>query len=1396
MNMKHFYQTFLTAVMLLLVTCNAMAGVEEFSGKTLSVGEAVTTLEAGKWYFLYNPYSVSYVKEGNDNTLGVTDVAPQGLDAAENAGYLVKLEESGTDKKYFLVSGLGNYYRNATTTKHNGTEATNAHANNVYLIDTFGSAGHWTLRSNAMYYLQNNGGVLRGATSSGSAGGDRDWVFREAKFTSVDDLTGAAYVRYVLNKGGLVRLANRRASQRYLSDDMNQTMGAAADPNTLQQVWILGKKDDGYTLRNGATGRYLTANDNFRSPSGTPTTLFIQLSPNGSADDSFINICEKNTFTGNTCLNLNNDGTTLFKWTCSGDYGSDWTISVVENFTLEQVNAGLLEQSGFKEPEVGKYYRIRNMSNDSYMNEDYSNNTLTGENSNPDKLSQYWTLVATSTEGKYFFQNVCTERYITRQGGTLSTQYKTQVNKPNQGFAATRTSDDSNFLYYIIDNGSVGLHYSNGNIVGWNTTDIPASTWGFEEAQLTEEFIQDGRNSLAIYADLKAKMSDYKAALTNLFADNACTVLKDEIQALSDEELAQNPDFQALNSDIQAIILKVKNNTWQTYTGANGYSRDFEKFFRIRDDYQVYSHYQKMSYNQYCGMSNSFGKLSGPTGIVGKTGDIIYIFLEEEPKSDCTLQVEVIADSKAPGDHQTGATTNLHKGLNAVVLSNQSTVYIFYQLNDPEKYLANYPKMKIHIEGGEVQGYWDATRGMTNADWLLLREKLLDKSNVLNLKTKRLVFAMRKDLVLNAIKEDNEMEGLMRVWNTILQNEEDIMGFQEKLEGRFNNVWNAFSVDHGYMYATTYGTYYSDGTIETIMSYKKMTQSGGGAMWGPSHEMGHNHQACINGVGSTETSNNLFSNINVYLHGVSTSRGDAAETCFEDFANGLSWVQRGTWAQARFYYQLYMYYHMTGRNPEFYPRLFTLLRQDPINKGSWDNTLEADSDGDGKNDIKGGYKSYGKNDYLHIAKKMCDAAGEDLSEFFEAYGMFIPVKDFWVGDYSNYWMTTTQADIDAALQYMHKYPKAGNIIFIEDRIKPSPSIHGGCLEGVPTGDTRVPISNEDCNQIGTHGDVGQYSDYVDEYMTDGYFYTTTTSSGITTYRITGEGAVGFKVLDSNGKLVYLTNKKNFTIPSAVQAKIKDGFKIMACEGNGYDVLVPYGPALYRGVATAYYAGSEKPHTLYYYGTGTGGKSEIAPLPANSVAYVTAGQTAKKTPTADLFQNANVVSGEGVCQNLVIDGDKPMYLPTAFTAESASFTKDGTGYQALMLPFDVTEGYEGTIQEGKLVPEAETIAAGSPVVVNGKAQFSVLNAAVAAGNFQKSESGFVLNSDGTAVEAQQGVSPFTFLFEGAFTLGDGEDAISGISASTATTDNIYDLSGRRVTGVRKGIYIVGGKKVLK
>jgi hypothetical protein len=222
---------------------------------------------------------------------------------------------------------------------------------------------------------------------------------------------------------------------------------------------------------------------------------------------------------------------------------------------------------------------------------------------------------------------------------------------------------------------------------------------------------------------------------------------------------------------------------------------------------------------------------------------------------------------------------------------------------------------------------------------------------------------------------------------------------------------------------------------------------------------------------------------------------------------------------------------------------------------------------------------------------------------------------------------------------------------------------------------------------------------------------------------------------------------------------------------------------------AYYAGNPTPHTLYYYGTGTAGKSDIATLPPNSLAYINPDQDEKKQPTEELLQKANVVSAEGEAQKIEIDGDKPFFIPTEFTAQQVVFTKEGTGYQALKLPFDVIEG-------------AKTIPAGEPVMKEGKVEINASSVAIKADTYDVTENGYILTSDGNSVIYAENISPFTYVWDEPNGINDVNGNVNG--NGNKGEDAIYDLSGRKVNIQysifssqlkRKGIYIVNGKKII-
>ena len=905
---------------------------------------------------------------------------------------------------------------------------------------------------------------------------------------------------------GLVRVKSNRTSW-YLSTPGEGTATTTAyNVNSLEQVWVLLADGNGYNLRSANTGEYLQAS--YDIPASGKVTLYIRKSPNATATKALFNISSDSEF-GGKFLNTNT-GHGLF--TYSMDTGCDWYIETVENFDFEEIRQKLMSLSPYaSELKDGAYYRIVSY----YGMAMTAGNPLSTKNIDAANLNQYWQLTKSSTG--WNIQAVVSQQYIQPQSAT-STPFPLGNNKAT--FSITPVKDDWDYRWTIYTAGqTAGLHdaESQGHkVVRWNTN-APASEWHFEEVTLSQEDIDKARAVQVAYEELVKNKSKLQKNLDSLFVDKSCLTLKENIQALSDEALAANANFAALTDDMKAMVLKVKNNTWQQYTSSTGYTAGYEKFFRAAD-YKIYSNYNEM-YRVFT-VSNPFGRLSGPTGIVANPGDILYVYVANAPKTGTTLELEAVSTDGWSGSHPTGELTTLRAGLNLFRFTEQKMIYILHQLTDTKKYLKDYPDITVHIEGGQLNGYWDATRGMTNDDWKLLQEKLLKAGRYINLKTERLVHQVEAEYVL--LEKDN-MEGLMHMWNTICANEQRYMGVED-FEGRYNNIWNVFAVANSPSYAaysTTYGTYYAENAIKGAMKYSEWLK--GGNFWVSSHEIGHNHQASINVIGTTESSNNVFSNINVFESGIHNSRAMYPHQNFEYMANGTHWLDRSIWMTTDMFLQLYLYFHVQGHNPDFYPNLFRLMRKNPINKWS----------GPGN----GGPTSYGKDDYLHLAKMICDAAQADLSEFFEAYGMFIPCNMHHVGDYSNYDVTTTQAHINSAKAYMQKYEKKlGNIMFIDDRVikkKADPDNIFGCVpesDGYKrqTEEWAYLMKSSSSSYVG-----GDYESFTDdaEPVTDDW-YKLSTNGKIITFQGTKNYA-GHKFYDADGNLIWATNTVKATLPKCV-----------------------------------------------------------------------------------------------------------------------------------------------------------------------------------------------------------------------------------------------------------------------
>ncbi len=1338
---------------------------DDFTGKVVTQTKA-TELKADTWYSLYNTTAKKFLSENGKGAL-VTGATPALTFASEAPGTLIKFVANGSE--WYLLTGRGNYIGKPE-------ESTTATPTTSYVIENTGDS--FTLKNGDKYLSSSATDIITSTTASA-------WTLYEVTLKTQDQLTASqkkSFVNKCLanDKGTLVRINNKRSSANYLTaTSATEVAGATSLGATdLKQIWYVRPNGEGYAIRNANTGQYLSTS--FTEQSGSATTLYIQFSPNNSSSEAFYNISSKADFSDKSCLNLGENGSTLYEWSYSGDSGSDWGIYVVSEVSIDDVRDHIMQGNPYtKELKENTYYRIINENYNLCLTD--ANGSMNCREQNDALFSQYWTLKKSGTG--WAIQNLLTDNYIHPQT-KMSNSFPTSSSVATMYI--TNIGDEWKNAWYIgnTNGNDYGMHCDESkNVVYWNY-DNPGNIWLFEEVELSEEEIAAAKAEKKAYDDMVANLSTIQGHLDNLFADKACTTLKSEIATLSDSELAANVDFKALPADIQAMTLKIKNNTWglmstnKTTAVPDG---SYEKFFRV-SEYMPYSNHQEMAWTT--GQSNAYGKLSNPTGIYLPQNKVAYIYLDETAPAGTTLQVEAVGVfPENCGGARTGQTTDLHQGLNLISYTEDKMLFIFYEVQDVNRKVTDFANAKIHIEGGVVHGAFDTTRGMKNQDWTnMMNLDMIENFSIIHFKSDNIVMIMKREETLAALNTARssygtsytDVELLLHVWNTIIANEEYYQGL-DSFGDCYRNIWNAFSVDHNYMYATTYGSYFHNNTLGDIMDYYNMTHSAG-ALWGPSHEYGHNHQSVINCIGNMEVSNNLFSNINVWEAGISSTRGRTPKDNFTALGEGKHWLDRNIWIRTKMYFQLYLYFHEMGVEPQFYQKLFAELRKDRMTSTGQEKTVTVDGE------EKTGKLYNGKDDYLKFAKKCCDVAQMDLSEFFESYGFFVPVTDYYGDDYGAFVMTTTQREINEAKRYMQKYPKkAGNIMFINDYVKTHPANADNKFKAVPAANgMKVAYSTEEPFGSVTTGDYTEY-DGRSEYVVTGDYYQISGS----TISFKGKNYLGHKVYDLEGNLIWACANNSVTIPTAIKSKFPNEVVVVAVEPNMNDVPCHY----YKLGTSAVY----KMNVTFSDGVTNewcANKNIDQYMPTNAIAVI----TDSKEPNAEVLSTKNVANKEGVAQNVVIDGNQPMVIPQNITAQNLTFSKDGEGFQALKLPFDVPNA---VTVEGTEKVKTALAKAGSPVIMEGEINFELPDVTLNAGTFQGSESGFVLAADGNSTVASESqTSPFTYVFDGAYTLTTATAINDVLSAPDANEQKVYDMNGRRVSSVKQpGLYIVNGKKMM-
>ena len=620
-----------------------------------------------------------------------------------------------------------------------------------------------------------------------------------------------------------------------------------------------------------------------------------------------------------------------------------------------------------------------------------------------------------------------------------------------------------------------------------------------------------------ILAGTTADVAILNSLCTAYFEDAACTQLKAEYQAMSDEELTAVMTEVGMPEWMIATALKVKNGSWAAY----------EEGFRIHS----YGAYSDASYWNDKMMASGGSYMGNPTGIYAENdGDELYVFVDEDVPSDATLYFTGCVENQLIYNATTG--TKLVKGLNIISGTKDALYYVVYTADTRSmtKTLSEWPEMKIHVEGGAVNGYYDVNHHASTDYLKILGAAKLNRFTVrgahslYNLKT-----ASYKQVFTTATKMNKSICWFdsVAVW------EKNLMGMTEEVatgkkagypwyltggEAIYPLYYNNpnFAIegeesDAGYANSTPYRTSYNG--INCIKNCLDATNKNMDD-WCAGHECGHNNQRAINLEGCTEASNNVFSNLVRYLGGLNTSGGSSLSAVMEEYARNEPFYFRDVNSRLRFYWDLYLYYHLGQKNTSFYPELFKALRKDPLVLYN---------------------SNHNNNGGLKFVRKVCEVAQEDLTDFFTIWGFFEPIRRTTIEDYGNHPLAVQTANIRTTKTAIAKYEKKNReIIFIEDRA--DYVLSTGFLQAAGR-------KRNGSDQVGQCGDLGQFTSYLPgACQPSSYVYYQTDSL----FAMEGDGGLGFLMLDADSSIVYAANAKNICIPNS----IGNDYKIYSFDADG------------------------------------------------------------------------------------------------------------------------------------------------------------------------------------------------------------------------------------------------------
>jgi hypothetical protein len=340
--------------------------------------------------------------------------------------------------------------------------------------------------------------------------------------------------------------------------------------------------------------------------------------------------------------------------------------------------------------------------------------------------------------------------------------------------------------------------------------------------------------------------------------------------------------------------------------------------------------------------------------------------------------------------------------------------------------------VKLNFIDGAVNGIYDLDSG---DNFETMMNDAVNKCIVLRGKKILLVYPAIK--LRQVLKTTGGAQMMLKMYDSIVTLEESLQGhFLGKYATGGHRNRMLIRASNSFMWAGAYEVGINTNSLTDVLSPSNYLNN----LWGPAHEIGHCNQIAkgFKWVGMAEVSNNVCSAYvqhvlnggkdKNYLKGNSYggnengySRHNYYYMGYRDIViAGRSHFAIGSESNGQDlffiklvpFWQLWLYYQYVGDNPDFYPTIYGTIRQRADNQTITDGQAQ-----------------------VNFVKIACDAAGEDLTDYFKSWGVLKATSGAFISDYGGATMTITQEMVDEVYAYVRSkgYPKPKyNPLFVNE----------------------------------------------------------------------------------------------------------------------------------------------------------------------------------------------------------------------------------------------------------------------------------------------------------------------------------------------------------------------------